>query len=59
LAQWEGSVTWHGDVATLARGEAASGRGEGGDDASWADVKLTVLKIKKKHIVDLATINRW
>jgi hypothetical protein len=40
LAQWEGSVAWCDGVATLASGEAAPGRGMGGDNVSWAKVKL-------------------
>jgi hypothetical protein len=34
LALWEGSVTRRGGMAMSARGEAAPGRGKGGDDAS-------------------------
>jgi hypothetical protein len=34
-------MTWCGGVATSAEGEAAPGRGKGGDDVSWADANLT------------------
>jgi hypothetical protein len=34
------SVTRRGGTVTSAEGEAAPGRGKGGDDASWADVNL-------------------
>jgi hypothetical protein len=34
-------------VVTSDRGEAAPGRGKGGDDASWADANLAGLKNKK------------
>jgi hypothetical protein len=34
LALWDGSVTWRGGVIMLATGEAASGRGKRGDNAS-------------------------
>jgi hypothetical protein len=37
---------WH-NVATSAGGEVAPGRGNGGDDASWADVNLTEPKNKE------------
>jgi hypothetical protein len=50
-------VTRCGGVATSAGGEAASGRGNGGDGASWFDVNLIGLKIKKIHVVDLAATN--
>jgi hypothetical protein len=34
-------VTRRGGVATSAGGETTSGRGKGGDDASWSDADLT------------------
>jgi hypothetical protein len=34
-------VTQRGNVMTSAGGEAASGRGKGGDDTNWTDVNLT------------------
>jgi hypothetical protein len=34
-------VTRRGGMATLAEGDAASGRGKRGDGVSWADVNLT------------------
>jgi hypothetical protein len=40
-------MTWHDSVATLAGGEAALGRGKGGEDASWADTNLTGPKNKE------------
>jgi hypothetical protein len=40
-------VTRRGGVTTSAGGEAAPGRGKGGDNASWADVNLTRQKNKK------------
>jgi hypothetical protein len=40
-------VTRRGDVATLAGGDAAPGRGKGRDDASWADTNLARLKNKE------------
>jgi hypothetical protein len=47
LATWEVSMTRRGCVATLARGEAALGRGKGEDDASWANGNLTAPKNKE------------
>jgi hypothetical protein len=41
LAQWKGSMTWRDGVMTLARGEVAPGRENGGDDTSCAGVNLT------------------
>jgi hypothetical protein len=41
LAQWQGSMTQRSDVTTSTGGEAALGRGNEGDDASWADSNLT------------------
>jgi hypothetical protein len=41
LAQWEGSVTRHSSVMTSTGGDATSGRGNGGNDVSWADANLT------------------
>jgi hypothetical protein len=34
-------VTRHSGVATSIGGEAAPGRGKGGDDVSWIDANLT------------------
>jgi hypothetical protein len=34
-------VTRRGSVTMSAGGEAASGRGKGGDNVSWADANLT------------------
>jgi hypothetical protein len=39
------------------RGEAAPGRGKGGDDASWIKTNLTRPKNKKKYTVDSAATN--
>jgi hypothetical protein len=50
-------VTRCDSVTTSAGGEAASGRGKGGDDTSWADVNLSRLKMKKIHIVNSAGTN--
>jgi hypothetical protein len=36
-----GSMAWCDGVVTFAGGEAASGRGKGGDNIGWADVNLT------------------
>jgi hypothetical protein len=41
LAPWEESVTWCSSVVTSVGGDAAQGRGKGGDDTSWADANLT------------------
>jgi hypothetical protein len=39
-------------------GEAALGRGKGGDDANWADANFTSQKNEKKiHTIDLASTN--
>jgi hypothetical protein len=60
LVQWKESVTRCGGMVTSTRGEAALGRKNGGDDASWVDVNLTRPKMKKMHMVDLAVLNgRW
>jgi hypothetical protein len=40
-------VTRHDGVTTSAGGEAALGKGKGGDDASWADASLTESKNKE------------
>jgi hypothetical protein len=40
-------MTQRGGVVTSAGGEAAPGRGKGGDDAIWADVNLIGPKNKK------------
>jgi hypothetical protein len=34
-------MAWCDGVVTFAGGEAASGRGKGGDNTGWADVNLT------------------
>jgi hypothetical protein len=47
LAQWEGSVTRRGGMATSDGREVASGRGKGGDDASWAGTSLAGQKNKE------------
>jgi hypothetical protein len=58
LTQWEGSVTWHGGMATSVEGEATPRRGKGGDDANWADANFTSQKNEKKiHTIDLASTN--
>ncbi len=44
LTQWEGSVTRRGGVTTSARREATPEREKRGDDDSWAETNLTVLK---------------
>jgi hypothetical protein len=46
-------------VATLVGGEATSGRGKEGDDASWADTNFTGPKMKKIHVIDSAATNGW
>jgi hypothetical protein len=51
LAPWEGSMTWRSGVATSVGGEAASGRGKGGDNTSWM--------VKKINTVDSAATNGW
>jgi hypothetical protein len=50
-------MTWRGGVTMSARGEIASGKGNGGDDESWADVNLTRLKMKKIYVVNSAGTN--
>jgi hypothetical protein len=58
LAQWEESMTQHGDVMMSARGEAALRRGKGGDDVSWTDTNLARQKNKENsHAVDSVGIN--
>jgi hypothetical protein len=54
-------VTQHGSVTTSIEGEAAPGRGKGGDDASWADANLTEPKNKKKSTrsIQLVQIDRF
>jgi hypothetical protein len=47
LTPWKRSVIQCDGVVTLARGE----------DASWVDMNLTELKIKKIHVVDSTAIN--
>jgi hypothetical protein len=47
LAPWEESVTQRNGVVTSVGGEVTSGRGKGGDNASWTDVNLTGSKNKK------------
>jgi hypothetical protein len=44
-------------MMTLAGGKVASGRGKGGDNASWVHANLTGSKIKKIHVVDSANAN--
>jgi hypothetical protein len=41
LAPWNKSVTRRGGVTTSTGGEAAPGRGKGGDNINWADANLT------------------
>jgi hypothetical protein len=50
-------VTRHSGVTMSTRGEMALRRGKGGDDASWADVNLTRLKMKKIYAVDSTGTN--
>jgi hypothetical protein len=58
LAQWEGSVTRCSGMTMSVGGEAALGRGKGGDDANWADANFTSQKNEKKiHTIDLASTN--
>jgi hypothetical protein len=45
-------VTRCSGMMTSTRGEAAPGRGKGGDNAGWADVNLTGPKMKKIYVVD-------
>jgi hypothetical protein len=40
-------VTYHGVVVTLVGGEAILGRGKGGDNNSWTDTNLIMLKNKE------------
>jgi hypothetical protein len=47
LALWEGIMARCGSMAMSNRGEAAPGRGKGGDDVSWADANLTGPKNKE------------
>jgi hypothetical protein len=42
---------------TLARGEAAPGRGNRGGDASWTDENLIRLKDKEIQLIDSTAIN--
>jgi hypothetical protein len=58
LVQWEGSVTWCGGVMMSIGGEAAPGRGKGGDGASWVDVNLIELK-NKENQHDWFSCFRW
>jgi hypothetical protein len=53
LVQWKGSVTQCGAVVTSTGGDAAPGRGKGGDDISWADANLTEPKNKKKSTLSI------
>jgi hypothetical protein len=41
-----------GRITTSAGGNASPGRGNKGDDASWADANLNRPKIKKIRVVD-------
>jgi hypothetical protein len=52
-------MTQYDSVATSIRGESAPWRGKGGDDASWADVKLTRSKNEKKitRLIQLLQMN--
>jgi hypothetical protein len=50
-------VARRGGVATSAEEDAASARGKGGDDASWADTNLTWPKMKKKLAIDSIATN--
>jgi hypothetical protein len=59
LALWEGNVTWRSRVAASARGEAALGRGKGGDDVSWVDMNLTKPKKWIKLTFNSAGTNGW
>jgi hypothetical protein len=60
LAPWEESVTQRGDIAMLARGEAAPGKKKKGDDTSWTDANFTGPKKKKINVVDSITANdQW
>jgi hypothetical protein len=40
-------VTWCGSMATSIGGETTSGRGNGGDNTSWADANLIGSKNKE------------
>jgi hypothetical protein len=50
-------MTRHNGVAMSAGGEATPRREMGGDDASWTDVNLIGLKIKRIHVVDSTATN--
>jgi hypothetical protein len=47
VSSWDGSTTWHSDVVTSARGEAAPRRSKGGDNGRWDDTNLTRPKNKE------------
>jgi hypothetical protein len=51
-------MTRRDGVMTPVREDAASERGNGGDDPSWSDVNLIGPKMKKIHTVDSACTNR-
>jgi hypothetical protein len=46
-------------MATSAKGEAAPGRGMGGDDTRSTGVNLTGQKMKKIHGADSVATNGW
>ncbi len=50
-------MTWRSSVTTAAKGEAAPGRGKGGDDVSWADANLSKPKMEKIHVVNSIATN--
>jgi hypothetical protein len=52
-------MTRRGSVAMSVGREAAPRKGKGGDNARWANTKLTVSKIKKIHVVDSVATNGW
>jgi hypothetical protein len=47
LTPWEESVARRSGMTISSGGEAAPGRGKGGDDASWIKTNLTRPKNKK------------
>jgi hypothetical protein len=51
-------MTRHGGVTMSDVAEMALERENGGDDFSWANMNLTMLKMKKNHAVDSAT-KKW
>jgi hypothetical protein len=50
-------MTQCGGVATSVSGEAAPGRGKGGDDISWANANLTEPKMGKINAVNSVASN--